>query len=93
MMMHIDENEQMVMIELDEEELEEVSGGRHVTSTGNGVNVREEPTTKSRSLGKVYKGDKLTYAGHKKQVDGNTWYKVKYGGGYGWICGKYAKLS
>ena len=94
MMMEINENEQVLVVELDEEELEEVAGGRHVTSTGNGVNVRAEASTKSRSLGKVYKDDRLTYAGHKKiGSDGYTWYKVKYGGGYGWISGRYAKLS
>ena len=93
MMMNINENEQVVVVELDEEELDEVAGGRHVESKGNGVHIRTGAGTDYMIIGKVNKGDRITYAGKtQKGSDGNKWYQVKYNGTYGWICGKYAKL-
>ena len=94
MMMETNENEQVFVVEIEEDGLEEVSGGRYVTSAYNGVDVRAEASNKSRSLGKVYKGDKLTFADEKVMgYGGYCWYKVKYEGGYGWINGRYAKLA
>ena len=55
--MMMEMNEQYVIVELDEEELEEVAGGRHVQSTGNGVHIRKGPGTGYTIIGKVNKGD------------------------------------
>ena len=60
MMMNIYEDEQFVVVELDEEELDEVAGGRHVESKGNGVRIRSGAGTDYRIIGKVNKGDRIT---------------------------------
>jgi len=91
--MMMEMNEQYVIVELDEEELEEVAGGRHVQSTGNGVHIRKGPGTGYTIIGKVNKGDRITYDGKsEKDSKGVRWYRVKYNGGTGWICSKYARL-
>ena len=93
MMMEINENYESVIVELDEDELEEVTGGKTVVSTGNGVRVRMGPGTEFGILGKVKKGDTLVYDGRKeKDTYGVTWYRVRYKGGIGWICSKYSSL-
>jgi uncharacterized protein YraI len=90
--MMMEMNEQYVIVELDEEELEEVAGGRHVQSTGNGVHIRKGPGTTYSVIGKVNKGDRLTYDGAKDyDRKGVMWYAVKWNGVRGWICSKYAR--
>ena len=62
----------------------------YVESTGDAVNIRTEPnTTTGKKLGKVYKGDRLTYL---CEISDEGWLKVEYQGKSAWICGKYAKV-
>ena len=93
MMMNINENEQVVVVELDEEELDEISGGRQVQSLGHSVYIRTGAGPDYGIIGRVKNGELLAYAGKiQKGSDGCKWYQVHWNGTYGWICGKYAKL-
>jgi len=93
MMMNINENIDTMIEELADDALEEVSGGRHVQATGNNVRIRTAPSTTAGIIGKLGKGDRVTYTGEKvKDKHHVTWYRVKYNGTTGWISGKYAKL-
>ena len=80
--MMMEMNEQYVIVELDEEELEEVAGGRHVQSTGNGVHIRKGPGTWYASKGCIKPGA-YTIVEEK-----GIWLKLK--SGEGWISSKYA---
>lgn len=84
-------NEDMNVVELNDEALEEVSGGRSIRTTGN-VNVRRGPGLYYASIGTARKGSTLTYLGSSKRDDrGVTWYKVNYNGYEGWVSSRYSK--
>ena len=84
-------NENMNIVELNDDELEGVSGGTKIQATGN-VNVRTGPGLDYRSIGTLSKGDKVTYEGSsKKDNRGVRWYCIKFHGGSGWISSKYSK--
>lgn len=60
---------------------------------GGSVNVRSGPGTHdTRILGVVHLGEKLSYQGEEKEIDGRPWYLVEYGGENGWVSSKYAKV-
>lgn len=60
------------------------------------LNVREQPTTKSASLGLIYRGDTYAVLDRQKGLEGTApgtegyWFKITYGEQTGWVCGKYA---
>lgn len=57
-------------------------------------NVRSGPGLGYSSLGQVNSGSTLPYQGDSS-VDsrGETWYKVSFSGGYGWVSSKYSYLT
>lgn len=83
-------------VELNEEVLEDVTGGKgsseKVKATGN-ANVRTGPGLEYGVIGSISKGDTLTFLGTAKKDDrGVRWYKVKFSGQSGWISSKYSKV-
>ena len=85
------------IVELNEESLEEVAGGKggskqKVKATGD-VYVRKGPDRDYAEIGLLYTGDKAPYLGdRKKDYRGVTWFKVSYKGKTGWVSSKYSKL-
>lgn len=74
------------ILELNEEALELVSGGKDYKVKANEVNVRSGPGKEFGVNGKLKKGDKVTYLKDKKKdKDGNTWLYVSNGNINGWI--------
>lgn len=65
-----------------------IAGIVTITSTS-GANVRSGPGTNYSIIGTANYGAELTYAG----VTQNGWYKVAYGGGYGWVSSTVARLG
>ncbi len=86
--------ENLETMELNDDDLEEVSGGKgKIKATGN-VNVRRGPGKEYASIGNLDKGDIVTYLGaSKKDYRGVTWYKVRVGGHEGWVSSKYSKKA
>ena len=83
-------NEDMMM-ELTDEMLDEVVGGKKIVATGN-VKVRKGPSLEFGVLGYLHKGDILTYDGaSEKDNRGVRWYRVKYSGSFGWVSSRYSK--
>ena len=94
-MTDIEKNENM--IELDAEEMDEVSGGKGksnlIKTTGN-VNVRKGPGLDYGTLGTLSKGTIVSYLGAtKKDNRGVAWYKINFNGSVGWVSSKYAKFN
>lgn len=89
----MNENINENIVELNDDALEAVTGGRKVITTGN-VNVRMGAGLYYATLGSVGKGVSLTYAGESKKDDrGVRWYMVKFRGDYGWVSSRYSKLN
>ena len=89
-MMEMEYNEQDMM-ELTDEMLEEVAGGKKIVATGT-VKIRRGPGLDFGVIGYLSKGDSLTYDGaSEKDSRGVKWYRVKYNGGYGWVSSRYSK--
>ena len=81
----------MEMMELTDEMLEEISGGKKIIATGK-VKVRKGPGLDFGVIGYLDKGDKLTYDGASEKDDrGVRWYRVKYNGSFGWVSSRYSK--
>ena len=85
------------MVELNAEELEEVSGGKaqkkFVKTTGQ-VNVRKGPSLDSASIGVLAAGTIVSYLGTtKKDERGVAWYKINYNGVVGWVSSRYSKFA
>ena len=64
-----------------------------VDIVGGKANVRTGPGLSYKSVGIVYSGDRLDYAG-SSSVDerGVTWYQVKFGDSTAWVSSTYAEL-
>ena len=78
------------MMELTQEDLEAVAGGKKIITTGK-VKVRSGPGLQYQVLGYLEKGDRLTYDGHSEKDDrGVKWYRVKYTGSIGWVSSRYS---
>jgi len=83
-------------VELNEEELEEVAGGKSagqkIKATGN-LNVRKGPSLDYIVLGTIATGKTLEFLGEvKKDKRGVAWYKVRYNGHTAWVSSKYSKI-
>lgn len=92
----MNENMDKDMMELNLDEMGEVTGGKSanekIKATGS-VNVRTGPGLQYPSIGTIEKGDKLVFLGATKKDDrGVRWYKVKYNGKNGWVSSKYSKI-
>ena len=95
-MTDIEKNENIV--ELDDEALDEVSGGKKKSSpkflklTGN-VNIRKAPSLDGAIITSLSEGTVISYLGSsKKDKRGVAWYKVNCNGSVGWVSSKYAKF-
>ena len=81
----------MEMMELTEEMLESITGGKKIIATAS-VKVRRGPGLDFGVLGYLEKGDALTYDGaSEKDNRGVRWYRVKYKGSFGWVSSRYSK--
>lgn len=81
-------------LELNDQELEEVSGGKHSYITGdNGKsNVRTGPGLNYRSLGTLHREESVRYL-HDTAYDdrGVLWYKVKWNDRDAWVSSRYTR--
>ena len=80
------------VVELNEEELDEVAGGKgsgqYVKATGD-VYIREKPDKNSGKKGLLHEGEKVAFKGESRNDDrGVPWYKVSKG----WVSSKYSKI-
>ena len=76
------------VIELNDELLEQVSGGKSETvkCKVSEANVRSGPGKDYAIIGHLYKGETVTFKGEKKKdKEGKTWICVNKGTKYGWI--------
>lgn len=78
------------------------SGGSSNTSTSNlktatnttdGHNLRDAAGYSGNIITSMPKGSTVTLLGDKKEADGLTWYKVKYGNKTGWTSSYYLKFA
>jgi len=79
---------EMDFLELSDDELEMVNGGKKgsLYVKGNRVNVRSGPGMEFRSIALMLKGDELGYLGEKKKdKSGKTWLKVECIDMVGWV--------
>ena len=84
--------ETMDFVELNDAELEGVSGGKNFKIGGNtGIsNVRTGPGLKYRSIGILGKGDETKYLGKSaKDARGVVWYKIDWNGRAAWVSSRY----
>ena len=89
----MDNMENLDFLELNYEELEEISGGKKRVMATSNAHVRTGPGKEYSAIGTAKEGKTAIYTGDTK-VDskGRAWYKVKVGGQTGWICAKYSKI-
>ncbi|MDP7421033.1 MAG: SH3 domain-containing protein, partial [bacterium] len=59
--------------------------GRVIASIG--LNVRSGPGINHSKVGVLSHGTMITIIG-----ENNGWYKIKYGGGVAWVCGRYVNV-
>ena len=91
------DNEIRNSVALNENDLEQVSGGRSSSKTqfvrANGnVNVRKGPGKKYKDIGTLSTGTVVSYLGDTQWDDRDiAWYKINYNGNIGWVSSKYAK--
>ena len=97
-MMNNENIENLNAVELNEEVLEDVVGGKSnkgsgfVKTTGN-VNIRKGPGLDYAIMGTLPPDVYLSYLGSTKKDDrGVKWYKVNYNGNVGWVSSRYSKL-
>ena len=92
----MNENMDKNMMELNDDALEQVSGGKgghkFIKMTGS-IHVRKGPGLGYASLGTLSKGDTYSYLGGSKKDDrGVVWYKINYNGSVAWVSSKYSKI-
>ena len=84
--------EEMNFVELDDAEMEEISGGKgyKIGAVTGDTHVRKGPGLKYKSIGVLHKGDETRYLG-KISTDsrGVDWYKVDWNGKVGWVSSMY----
>ena len=79
------------VFELNDEALEDVTGGSRIRATGD-VYIRRGPGLGFGKLGTLYKGDSLTYDGYSERDErGVRWYRVRYNGSFGWVSSRYSR--
>lgn len=81
------------IIELNDEELEEVTGGsRYITGYSGRSNVRTGPGKEYRSIGVLHRDEDAKYLG-KTSTDGRgvVWYKIRWNGRDAWVSSMYTK--
>ena len=87
-------NEEMMdFVELNDAELEEISGGKHVYTiegvTGKS-HVRKGPGLGYKSIGVLHKGEEARYLGKSaRDARGVKWYKIDFYGTNAWVSSVY----
>ena len=88
-------NEEMMnFVELDDAEMEEISGGKKANYKIGGVtgdtNVRTGPGLNFKIIGVLHNGDEAKYLG-KSAIDnrGVKWYKIDWEGRNAWVSSRY----
>ena len=86
-------NEQKI-VALTEEELAEVTGGKHSYIEGDDgkSHVRTGPSLGYQSIGVLHRGEDARYL-HETSVDdrGVLWYKIRWNGRSAWVSSMYTK--
>lgn len=80
-------------VEINDEELEQVSGGaKYITGDSGRSNVRTGPGKEYRSLGVLHIDEDAKYLG-KTSVDdrGVVWYKIRWDGRDAWVSSRYTR--
>ena len=79
------------MMELTEEMLEAIAGGKRIVATGS-VKVRTGPGRDFAVIGYLDRGDILTYDGSTCTDErGVKWYRVVFGVDSGWVSSRYSR--
>ena len=87
-------NEEMMdFVELNDAELEEISGGKanfKIGAVTGDTHVRKGPGLKYKSIGILHNGDEAKYLG-KRATDnrGIDWYKIEWNGRTAWVSSMY----
>jgi hypothetical protein len=66
-----------------------------VINASSGLNVREQPDTSARELGKIPNGSKVSVYGEGKDNDGFRWIKIKsnqWVSSEGWVATEFLKI-
>ena len=94
----MDNNEIKNAVELNEENLEEIAGGksgsgRRGKAVSGDTYVRKHPDKDSEEYGVPYQGDSARYLEEKRWDDRDVvWYKVSFHGHKGWVSSRYTKI-
>ena len=85
-------NENLSFVELDDNELEDVTGGKKYKIGGDTgkSNVRTGPGLSYKSIGVLHKGEEAKYLGKSARDDrGVVWYKIDWKGRNAWVSSRY----
>lgn len=80
-------------VELNDEELEQVSGGKqYITGYSGQSHVRTGPGLDYRKIGVLHRDEDARYLG-ESSVDerGVVWYKIRWDGREAWVSSMYTK--
>ena len=85
------ENEELNFVELNDDELEEVSGGKTTIGGDSGKsNIRTGPGLQYKSIGVLHRGEEAKYLGKTATDDrGVVWYKIEWKGRAAWVSSRY----
>jgi len=87
-------NEEFIKaVELNEEELSAVTGGKthtYIEGDDGKSNVRKGPGLKYKSIGVLHVGEEARFLGDTSIDDrGVLWYKIKWDGREAWVSSRY----
>ena len=85
-------NENLSFVELNDDELEQVSGGKNYKIGGDSgkSNVRTGPGLGYKSIGVLHRGEEARYLGKTSTDDrGVVWYKIEWNGRNAWVSSRY----
>ena len=80
------ENENIEKVQVSEQN--QTGNGKVKTSTGERLNIRSQPNTNSKILGKLINGDSVALTGYS-----NGWYQIKHKGGKAYVWAKSIQTS
>ena len=93
-MLMYEDIENLNIVELEDEDLEEVAGGRsrYIEGDNGKSNVRTGPGLGYRSIGVLHRGEDAQYLGRTAVDDrGVVWYKIRYKGRDAWVSSRYTR--
>ena len=93
-MMNYEDIENVNVVELDDEDLEAVSGGksRYIRGDDGKSHVRTGPGLDYKAIGVLHPGEEAKYLG-KTATDSNgrVWYKIRWNGRDAWVSSRYTR--